>query len=147
MPLAVIVDFPDYTGPAFFLGEGREKWVPIQPRTVEWKSGLVKCSRQQIPLTLSWAFTPWKAQGTTFKGPCIMNLGNDEKAPGLSYLCITRVTTIRNIYCPNSPTLQRLTEEIMKKKSLRYRQQEESRLQNLAKVAFTQYTTHLRPNI
>ena len=36
LPGYVVVDFPDYTGHAFFAGDDRTRWVPIAPYQFEW---------------------------------------------------------------------------------------------------------------
>jgi hypothetical protein len=62
LPLCVVVDFPDYNGPPFFSGEGRETWVPIPPITASWyiiggrqPDGYSTCTRTMLPLRLRWA--------------------------------------------------------------------------------------------
>jgi hypothetical protein len=37
LPYAVIIDFPDYKGPPFSSGTGREKWVPLRACTFDFE--------------------------------------------------------------------------------------------------------------
>ena len=65
----LIIDFPNYTCPAFFNAEDRKTWVPLPPSTAEWYAeNSVKHSRTQFPIQLAWALTTWKAQGMTISG-------------------------------------------------------------------------------
>ena len=35
MPTSIVVELESYTGSPFFLGEGREKWIPLRPQKGE----------------------------------------------------------------------------------------------------------------
>ena len=48
LPIAVLVHFPGYTGPAFI--NPCEKCVPVPPKVFEWMVDGKYLSRQQIPL-------------------------------------------------------------------------------------------------
>ena len=38
----------------------------------------VACCRMNIPLKLSWSFTPWKIQGQTIRGKLVATLGKSK---------------------------------------------------------------------
>ena len=144
LPLTIIVDFLDYCGPPFFVGNGREKWVPILNETATWYPGQrITLTRTQQPLNLCWSITPWKAQGSSYHTPCQLNFGDNERTAGTAYVVDTRVTTIDHIYCPNPPTFQRFTEEITKKPGFKFRQIEESRLKHLSSITLLRYNEHM----
>ena len=63
LPIAILVNFPDYSGPPFIVT--RPKCIRIPPIVREWHNGLRTLSRQQIPLRLSYAMTIHKSQGQT----------------------------------------------------------------------------------
>lgn len=87
MPSAIIVEFPQYIGPAFFTEKA--KWVPIRPVTRNATDDS-NMSRRQFPLILAFALTPWKAQGMTLVK---MKLQTDKAAssPGVLFSALTRI--------------------------------------------------------
>ncbi len=74
---------------------------------------------------------PWKGQGTTNTGYCVMNPGDSEPSPGTCYVMISRVTSLKKLYIPNGITYERLTSKIRGHKGLASRVAEELRLQAL----------------
>jgi hypothetical protein len=136
LPIAVIVDFPDYTGPSFFpdLPE-RRTWVPIAPARLTDDDG--GASRTQLPLRLTWAWTPWKIQGSTIRGPLLVNLPKKEKSHGLTYVTLSRVTNIRDLCFPLGVSYERLTKDITKPDSFSLRRKEEERLERLCNDTIT----------
>ena len=89
IPEMVVVDFPEYAGPAFYDQASRKTWVPIrvQTRTAEGASG---ASRSQFPLILGWALTVWKAQGMTLRR-AIVRLTKCGSAPSVAFTALSRV--------------------------------------------------------
>ena len=89
MPCAIIIDFPGYTGPPFFSEPSRRTWVILEPK--EQESGeRDDIGRKQFPLCLSWAITPWKAQGMTLD-KVIVSLSHACAKPGVIFCALTRV--------------------------------------------------------
>jgi hypothetical protein len=125
LPLYLIIEFPDYKGPPFFNGIGREQWVPIRPEIYEFDDNGY---RKQFPVSLSWALTAWKAQGLTCRINVFAVIGQHEKATGLTYVVTTRNTAVELLCIGNAISLERLTTEISKSKSLQNRILEDDRL-------------------
>ena len=90
-PEAVIVEVPEYCGPAFY--PSQPKWVPILPK-LSIKEG-TRQTREQFPLVAGYAFTVNKAQGLTLKEGVVIKLtsGKRFKAAskhGLPFVAFTR---------------------------------------------------------
>ena len=68
-PEALIVDVPEYCGPAFFPEE--PTWVPILPITA-MKEG-TRMTRTQFPVVAGFALTVNKAQGLTIKEGVVLH--------------------------------------------------------------------------
>ena len=102
-PEAIIVDVPDYCGPAFYADE--PTWIPILPMTA-LKEG-TRMTRTQFPVVAGFALTVNKAQGLTIKEGIVINLvGSKRFRPaskhGLPFVAFTRsesfaMTTFKNI--------------------------------------------------
>ena len=129
LPAFVIIDFANYTGPAFFNDEDRKTWVPLPPSTAEWYGEhSVTHSRTQFPIQLAWALTTWKAQGMTISGTVFAPFAESEKFAGLSYY---RLTDWNNLCIGKSIPLDRLTTKIRNCKGLLARINEDNRLRAL----------------
>ena len=90
-PEAIVVEVPEYCGPAFYPGE--PKWVPILPMT-SCKEG-TRLTRTQFPVVAGFALTVNKAQGLTIKEGVVIHLvGGKTFRPaskhGLSFVAFTR---------------------------------------------------------
>ena len=127
LPIAVIVEFDDYSGPSFI--ESMPNCLPICPVTVSvFYSGSFH-ERQQLPLRLSWAMTIHKSQGLTLSKVWI-DLGKSEKVAGISYVAISRARNLDS--CVIEPmSFERLT-SIKNSRNFSYRLEEEMRLADLA---------------
>ena len=125
LPTAVFVKFDLYEGPSITTSEG-DNVVPIVPikRTWESKSGK-SCSRVQIPLCLAWAITVHKSQGLTLAKAKI-DLGSKEFAAGLSFVAVSRVRSLNDIYFKQF-TFERL-QRIQSCRRLQERKKEDERL-------------------
>ena len=88
LPIAVLVDFTNYTGPKFL--NNRPKCVPIPPLLAEWTSGGKHLSRQQLPLQLRFAITIHKSQGQTLN-KAVIDIGKAELAAGCTFVATSRL--------------------------------------------------------
>ena len=131
LPFAIIIKFPEYTGPPFFSEPGREKWVPLLAQTYEFSEGFVSHYRKQFPISLSWALTAWKAQGLTCRHNVYAVIGDKEKTTGLTYVILSRNLDIKQLCIGDGITLERLTTTISGSKALKLRLQEDTRLHEL----------------
>ena len=97
-PKFVIVEFPQYCGPAWM--KDKPKWVPIP--TIELNCEKRCCELRYIPLTLAYAKTCHTFQGQTVGKDCaieciIVQPGTRDfegKCPGLFYVFLSRATDI-----------------------------------------------------
>jgi ATP-dependent exoDNAse (exonuclease V) alpha subunit len=155
LPITIVVEFPQYRGPAFFNNvinedgscEDRSKWVPILPVVATWTktnaSGKKESLyRKQFPLVLSWAYTAWKGQGTTNYDECSMNPGDADRSPGVCYVMLSRVTSIFNLHIPGGLSFERLTDKIKAHKGLQLRIEEEARLAAMQQQTIEFYNRH-----
>ena len=94
-PLAVLVAFDNYDGPAIEHA-GTEKIVPVFRSRREFFRGGTTLARKQFPLTVSYAVTIHKAQGMTVDR-AVLNLAEPDFALGLSYVALSRVKTLRGV--------------------------------------------------
>ena len=74
-PEAIVVQTPEYCGPAFYPSE--PKWVPTLPK-VSVKEG-TRHTREQFPIVASYALTVNKAQGLTLKEGVVINLTSGKR--------------------------------------------------------------------
>lgn len=92
LPQALVCEFPDYCGPAFYKDE--PKWVPVLSRT-NMKDG-TKMTRTQFPVVAGFALTVNKAQGLTVKEGVVIHLVGSGKRfrpaskHGLPFVAFTR---------------------------------------------------------
>ena len=123
LPIAVLVHFHDYVGPAFITN--KPKCIPISPQTFEWTTGSIRLSRQQIPLRLCYAITIHKSQGQTLN-KAVIDIGDKEIAAGSTFVAISRLRSLKDgLFQPMS--FERLT-SINKLKRFQQRLAEEERL-------------------
>ena len=122
LPVAVLVHFPNYSGPAFLTT--CSKCIPVPPRLFEWVADGKHMSRQQVPLRLRYAMTIHKSQGQTLT-KAVVDLGKAEKVAGTS-----RVRPIYDIVF-EPMTFDRL-KAIGRNKNLQKRLEAEQRLAALA---------------
>ena len=140
LPKAVIVEFPDYTGPPLMCPEEEQykhmfKYVPITSFTGRKGSQ----ARRQIPLRLAWAITIWKSQGLTLD-EIHVNVGAKEHS-GLIYVAFSRVKRFQNIFVDefNFPRYQKILydKDGKIKNGVLLRREEEKRLKKLHEKTVT----------
>jgi ATP-dependent exoDNAse (exonuclease V) alpha subunit len=137
LPLAIFVLFENYSGPPFFTDD--PKIVPIVPIRQEWDSARGNCSRTQIPLTLSYAISIYKSQGSTYD-LYFADIGIKELAVGSTYVCISRSTELQSIaLTPHDIASNRLTRwvSIGNSQMMTERKAEDIRLLTLEQALFT----------
>jgi len=88
LPIAVLVQFDEYTGPPFTVSN--PTCIPIPPISFDWSDGSTRLSHQQLPLMLSYAITIHKSQGQTLSKACI-DIGEREKAAGATFVALSRL--------------------------------------------------------
>ena len=129
LPIAVISEFENYTGPVFYVN--KSFCVPVCPITVTSQSETGFHERQQLPLRLAWALTIHKSQGLTLPKAWI-DIGKSERTAGVSYVAISRVKSLSS--CVIEPmTYERLT-SLKLSANLQYRLEEENHLHHLAQT-------------
>ena len=80
-PVAVLVHFPNYSGPAF---------LTTCSRLFEWVADGKNMSRQQLPLRFRYAMTIHKSLGQTLT-KAVVDLGKAEKVAGCTFVATSRV--------------------------------------------------------
>src|SRR4051794_19318637 len=66
LPIAVLIEFDNYSGLAIITAEGK-RLVPISPIRQSWEGKKGTCSHLQVPICLAWAITVHKSQGLTMQ--------------------------------------------------------------------------------
>lgn len=96
-PLAVLIKFDRYTGPACFPDRPElDGVVPIFRSRREFLRGSVNCSCTQFPLTIAYAITVHKSQGATLER-AVVDISGKDFAAGLTYVAVSRVETIEGL--------------------------------------------------
>ena len=92
----------------------------------KWYESKAEHYRIMLPIVPSYAITIHNSQGQTLKN-IILNLGNREYAPGLTYTALSRTTHLNRIVFDPMPPLHRFT-QIFNSKKFKNRKLEEERL-------------------
>ena len=127
LPVAVVVHFPEYSGPT---RNNTSRFVPIPPVTFEWHSGSQHYSRQ-LPIRLRYAITIHKSQGQTLS-KAVIDIGKSERAAGSTYVAISRLRSLTDAII-EPMTLNRLL-TIGNSKRLNERLRDDERLHQLAAI-------------
>lgn len=72
-------------------------WIPLQVKTAILETQNSKIERIQYPLKLAYAVTIHKSQGLTLP-KAVIDLGNKETCNGLSFVALSRVKRLQNLY-------------------------------------------------
>ena len=102
LPVCVNVKFDNYTGPKLDNGA-----IPIIPVSSTFQYNSSTCTRQQLPLRLAWAISIHKSQGMTLE-KVVLELGDADFSPGLTYVAITRVKHLEDILFESPFPFERL---------------------------------------
>jgi ATP-dependent exoDNAse (exonuclease V) alpha subunit len=94
LPIAVLVHFHSYSGPAFL--DAWSKCIPVPPKVFEWMTDGMYLSRQQVPLRLRYTMTIHKSQGQTLT-KAVVDLGKGEKVAGCTFVATSRVRSTHDI--------------------------------------------------
>ena len=129
LPIAVMVEFENYRGPAF--NENQPLCIPICPITVALQTEIGIHERQQLLLRLAWTLTIHKSQGLTLPKAWI-DIGKSERTTGVSYVAISRMKTLASCVI-ELMTYERLT-SLKSSANLQYRLEEENRLDQFAQT-------------
>ena len=124
-PIAVIVQFENYSGPSF--QTSRDKLVPITP-LLSTSNSTGNFERLQLPLKLVWSITIHKSQGLTIN-KAIVDIGTKEAVAGLAYVAISRVRSLDDLYV-EPMTYERLR-AVINATNFQYRKKEESRIDKM----------------
>ena len=98
LPKYVIVDFDEYKGPPW--DESNPSYLPIPPCSIRCRNGC--CIFTKIPLTLSWARTAHKFQGSNVGSTYPIKAmvfdpgksGVEGNNPGFTYVGLSRVSSL-----------------------------------------------------
>lgn len=102
LPLYILVEFDDYTGPGV-----KNNLFPVIPITISWMTNNIKYARKQFPLTLAHAITIHKCQGLTIN-KAVLDIGDKEFASGLAYVALSRVRKLTDLLFQPMPKFSRL---------------------------------------
>ena len=137
LPLCVLVQFDKYIGPSFLKEQNVPRIVPIVPLTRTWESPETigtsqyrALSRTQIPLSLAYAMTIYKAQGQEFE-QLMVHPGLREWQAGALFVALSRAKRLSGL-CVEKCTVERLL-KIAEGKQIIFRMLEEVRLRDLAR--------------
>jgi len=148
LPYALVVNFPEYNGPPFFEGNGREHWVPLRTQKYQFDDMEGSHYREQFPISLCWGLTTWKAQGVTVKKgtKLFVDLGDKERTTGVTYVGLSRNEDIEDLCIGNAITLERLTSKLQSK-ALAIRLLEDERLSRLCEQTKRYYNLMENANV
>ena len=99
--VVIVVDVPKYRGPPLCgAAIERRTRIPIRRQEATWYTGRKgqTCKREQFPLTLSFAVTIHKSQGSSFAVPVVVDIGKADQTCGSTYVAMSRCTASDQIF-------------------------------------------------
>src|SRR5213595_3558596 len=108
LPKALLVKFDAYSGPGFIDDVDGRPVVPIFPVRRDFERAGITCSRQQLPVSLSYAITIHKSQGLTLDC-AVLDLSETEFAAGQTYVAISRVKKLSGLLFETPFDFERFT--------------------------------------
>jgi ATP-dependent exoDNAse (exonuclease V) alpha subunit len=126
----VVVNVPRYSGPSL-CAPFPATWIPIPRSAAQWFSAGLSRERKQFPITLAYAITIHKSQGSTFSAGTnlVIDIGSRDQAAGLTYVAFSRHSVGANIFHPGYSN-SRLEQNFLAP-SFKQRMREELRLRSL----------------
>ena len=109
----VLVQFDLYTGARSFLSDVPRVY-PVGPLERTWSCRKKNYSRKMLPLVPGYAFSIHKSQGQTLPS-VILDLGDKDFAPGLTYTALTRVRCLEDLVFDPMPPLSRFKKVVTSK--------------------------------
>jgi ATP-dependent exoDNAse (exonuclease V) alpha subunit len=130
----VVVDVPRYSGPQLCGATFPTTWIPIPRSAAQWFSSGLSRERKQFPITLAYAITIHKSQGSTFPAGTnlVIDIGSRDQAAGLTYVSFSRHSVGANIFHPGYSN-SRLEQNFLAP-SFKQRMREEIRLRSLERL-------------
>ena len=128
LPICLIIEFKNYTGPQFFKNPLYKNYVPIGLRSINYFHNNTIYTRTNFPITLSWARTIHKSQGETIDN-AVIDIGDSDIGVGSTYVALSRVPNFENIYIKGKPWIR--YQKINNNKRIQNRIREERRLKTL----------------
>jgi ATP-dependent exoDNAse (exonuclease V) alpha subunit len=131
LPVIIMVAIPTYTGPTSWYDNNNVPLIPLVTSTQEWeiqKPGDQTPeihSRKQFPFIVSYAMTIHKSQGMTMEEE-VLDLGEDDFAPGLCFVGISRVKTLTGLMI-DAPFSFHMISSAQEKDIVKERKQDEIR--------------------
>jgi hypothetical protein len=145
-PEAIVVDVPEYCGPAFYGPDDpsslTRRWVPLLPMT-SMKEG-TRMTREQFPIVAGFALTVNKSQGLTVKEGVVINLAGGPKYKpasrhGLPYVAWTRSESFAMTAFVNLPSWTDF-EKGRQSEMLQMRQRHTERLKQLHRKTMAEHS-------
>jgi hypothetical protein len=91
-----LIKFDQYVGPICFNEPDLTSVIPIFRSKRDFLRGNTNCIRTQFPLTIVYAITIHKSQGTTLD-KAILDISEKDFTPGLTYVAVSRVKTLQGV--------------------------------------------------
>ena len=91
LPSYLLIQFDEYKGPYL-----QDKYFPIIPIQRSWTFHGIIYTRTQFPIAVAHSSTIHKAQGMSLP-KVVIDIGDNEFAPGLTYVALSRARKLNDI--------------------------------------------------